>query len=320
MKRLFLISACLAAVSCYAQNDCNKDNPIYKFDNTNATPKEIRTLGSNPEFPFLRNMSSSHQVYMTIKKGDKTTGKGMTELNNMLMGIGYANGSRDLQESAVTETYIPSGTEGNMGSGGYGTTYARLMADNGRGTKAWKISSPSSATCSVYILAKCGNAFVPKETTPKTACLDVPISLTGDNKEITLNTNTSSVTDNTFIYYHRKKHRKIAGIVNKDIPDSNPSVPLLVNTKNRFDAGPQTFRVTVSTPDDHIKVCQDQTALVPANIDVERVSQYTGLYPKKNYKLVSKRVYNRTARKLRKAKRKEDKIAALTGLTIGKAS
>ncbi len=67
---LLLVGALLTAGStAFAQNDCSKNHRIFNFDNT-GSPKQVTTLGSNPEFPFLRNLSSPQQV-LTAMKGNR---------------------------------------------------------------------------------------------------------------------------------------------------------------------------------------------------------------------------------------------------------
>jgi len=326
MKRLILITACFTiAASAFGQSECSKNNAIYKFDNSNGeAPKEIRTLGSDPEFNFMRNLGSPHQVYAAIKKCERNNpgSRKMTELNNMLMDIGFANGAKDLNESDISMYYIPPGTEGNMGSGKLNTMYCKLVGSSTE-FKSWKITSPSSSRCYVYILAKCGNAFYPKE--PKaTACLNVPVTLTGDTKEVTLQSSAPiSTTESVYIYYHKKHHRHEVANANPDIPDAYPSAPLMVSSKDVMRSEPETYKVSVTTPQDQLKVCQNQAAEVEANLGVEKISQYTGYYPgtaKKNYKEVSKRVYRRTARKMRKVHRKEERVARLTHANVNSES
>jgi hypothetical protein len=171
MKRLILISAMFAiASSCFAQTECSKSNPIFRQDNY-GPPKEVYTLGSNPEFPFLRNLTTSQQVAAAIKKAAKK--RGMTELNDMLMGIGFANGTKDINVSHITEYKLLSGTVGNMGDGNFNTAYIKLVG-NGQDVKSWKITSPTG--CYLYVLAKCGNAFYPEEPKVKPmAAIEVPI-------------------------------------------------------------------------------------------------------------------------------------------------
>ena len=91
MKRLFLISASLMLASAaFAQSNSGS---LYSFDNA-GTPKEVSQLGTAPEFPFLRNMTSPHQVYMAIKKHADDNTTSMRKLNNLLMQLGYANGAK----------------------------------------------------------------------------------------------------------------------------------------------------------------------------------------------------------------------------------
>jgi hypothetical protein len=319
MKRIFLMFTIFATASCFGQTPCSRSAPIFSFDNASVGyGKEVHTLGSNPEFPFLRNMSSSGQVYSAIKRNEKKNTRGMTKFNGLMMDVGFANGVKDMDASSITEARIPYGTEGNMGSGGYKYAYCKL-ANDPNGTKAWKISS--GGDCYVYILAKCGNAFYPNGGTKKTACLDVPVSLTSDTREVTLESGpVKTTTDKVYVYYHRKKHKKRQLAQEyADIPDPQASNPILLNTSSKMETVPQTYKVTVNTPEDHVRVCPDLTLSVPASINVEKETEYTGNYPasaKKNYKEVSKRVYRKTARKMRKAERKESKVARVTGVTV----
>lgn len=315
MKRLFLIPALLtAAFSSFAQTECSQNNPIYKFDEANGSPKEIRSLGSNPEFPFLRNLSSTDQVYSAIKKNNGKNSRGMAQLNGLLMEIGMTNGANDVQPSSITATTLPAGTEGNMGYGGYGSQYSVLKGN----FKAWKISSGGS--CYVYIMQKCGNAFFPKTAAQRTACLNVPVTLTADTKEVTLQgAPPSTTTDKVYVYYHRRHRRRALAPEFADLTDSRASNPILLSTTKDMQAVPQSYKVTVNTTENSVKACPDQMLTIPANINVEKESEYTGYYPaaaKSTYKLVSRRVYRRTERKMRKAERKEAKVARLTGVTV----
>jgi len=316
MKRIFLIPALLtAAYSGFAQTECSQNNPIYKFDNTSGAPKEIRRLGSNPEFPFLRNLSSESQVYSAIKKNNTKNSRGMSQLNGLLIEIGLPNGANDLQESSITATTIPAGTEGNMGYGGYGSEYSVLQGD----FKAWKISSGNGGNCYVYIMQKCGNAFFPKNGTMKTACLDVPVTLDADTKEVTLQAAAPSNTLNrTYVYYERKHRRRPLSPEYSDLTDPRASNPVLIRTSKDMSPVPQTYKVSLNTSENRVKVCPDQTVSIPASINVEKESEYTGYYPaaKANYKLVSRRVYRKTERKMRKAERKEARVARMTGVTV----
>src|SRR6202012_5623132 len=253
MKRLFLIPALtVAAFSGFAQTECSQNNPIYKFDNAGGAPKEIRSLGSNPEFPFLRNLSSTDQVYSAIKKNSAKNTRGMQQLNGLLMEIGMTNGANDVQKSSITAITVPAGTEGNMGYGGYGTQYSVLQGD----FKAWKISS-GTGSCYVYIMQKCGNAFFPK-TAQRTACIDVPVTLTADTKEVTLEGAAPSTTNTkTYVYYERRHRRRALAPDFADLTDPRASNPILLSTEKDMQAVPQSYKVTVNSNEDHIKVCPD---------------------------------------------------------------
>jgi len=322
MKRIILIPAVLVAISGFAQTQCSTDNSLFKFDNAGTTPpKTISKLGTAPEFPFLRNMANPKQVAAAIKRNDEKNTAGMTELNDMLTNIGFTNGAKDVEASNITAYYIPSGTEGNMGSAGYSTAYCKLDGDATE-FKSWKITSGSG--CYMYVLAKCGNAFYPN-TEHKTACINVPVNLSGDMKEVTLNSSGQKVTttDDVYVYYHRKRHRHATEHPIAEISDPYPSKPLLVSATQDVQTVPESYKVTVNPTENSVTVCPDSTLNLTANINVEKTSEYGGYYPskdKKEYKQISKRKYKRTARKMRKIDRKEAKVAHLTGVKVNQCA
>ena len=315
MKRIILISAIIAAAtSGYAQT--TPDNALFRFDNT-SSPREISKLGTAPEFPFMRNLSSPKQVVTTLKRNDANGTQGMDQLNELLMAVGFANGAKDVTESNVSMYYVPVGTEGNMGSAGYGNTYAKLTGDASE-FKAWKIASGNGNY--MLLMAKCGNAFFPNSQ-PRSACITAPVNITSEPKELTLTANgqTTTTNDNVYVYYHRKRHkRKEAAYAVADVPDAYPSAPLLLNSNTKVTPVPETYKLSVNSTNANITVCPDSTANVAANINVEKTSEYTGYYPsaKKEYKRVSKHIYKKSERKMRKAKRKEEKVARATGVAV----
>lgn len=321
MKRFILITTFFtAAYTCFGQT-CSKNNAIFRQDNS-GTPKDVYTLGSNPEFRFLRNMSSPEQVAAAIRRGNQ---RGAAELNNMLMDIGFANGAKDVTASSVAEHYIPNGTMGNMGDGNYSTSYVKLMAGDGRGVRSWKITSPTG--CELYILSACGNAFYPTNQPARTtACLNVPLNLSSTTKEVTLESGTVKTTANdVYIYYVRKRDNKDPLPARfADVPNAaRASEPLLLDQSDKVEAVPQTYKVTVSAIDNNVKVCEDKPLDVATNINVEKTSSYAGYYPtvnKNQYKEVSKRVYRKVARKMCKVNRKEAEITSLTGVEVHSCS
>ena len=317
MKRLFLISASLMIASAtFAQSD---DNSLYTFDNT-VSAKEVTKLGTAPEFPFLRNLSTPHEVYAAIKKQQRENTTAINKLNGLLMQIGYANGAQDLQQANITEASIPSGTEGNMGSRGYTYGYYRLDGSASE-LRAWKIAA-TNGNAPLYLMAKCGNAFYPKAV-KSTACVNVPVTVTPDMKQVNL-PNSGTVVANkteTFVYYSRRRPRRhetayaVAGI-----SDKYPSHPIKIDAEKDMNVMPQTYNVSLNSPQDNtVTACPDSTLNLTAGINVASESSYTGNYPSqdnKNYKKVSKRTYKMAARRMRRVHRKEDKIARKTGVPV----
>ena len=324
MKRTIIILAMLALGSIsyaqatdqstadqgYASNDGQNRNgkAFFTFDNA-RDPKEISTLGTNPEFPFLAHMSTKQQVYRAMKNH-----KDDSRLNNILMAVGFSNGVQDVTADNITAATLADGTTGNMGAGSGRTGYYKLVGSNG--FKAWKVTADDGEY--VYFLQACGNEFYPNSGKPAgTACINDPVNITTSSPTtITANGQQRQITNKVFVYYHiRKHHKHMVDYSNAELTDRNASRPLLLSTTMKEELVPQTYNVTVSAQDGNVTVCPDSTINVAANINVEKVSTFAGYYPDKTndqYKLVSRHIYMKTERKIRKAERKEEKIARLT--------
>ncbi len=311
MKRTLVIFALMmGGAACYAQDKTTGQanrNSLYSVSNT-GSPKDIQKLGTDPEFPFLQHLSSTQQVYQAIKKNAGKDNLEMAEFNNILAGIGFTNGAKDVAAANVTSANLPSGTTGNMGDGSLTSSYAKLdLGDDG--VKAWKVTGPSGF---VYFLAKCGNAFYPGGA-KGTACINAPVNVISKPAEITATGQKNEVTDKVFVYYHMRRHHKHPKYANAAIADVNPSKPLLLNTMIKTDVVPETYKVTVNDPDQNITVCPDSAAVVNADINVEKISGYTGYAkPEDQYKMIKRHAYMRADRKMRKAERKEEKVARIT--------
>jgi hypothetical protein len=326
MKRIILIcSFFTVSYACLAQNDCNNDHPIFNFSNS-GHPKVVRELGSSPEFPALRNLSTRQQVLAAMKNEKNGSRRGRRELNNMLEGIGFDNGVKDVKLSSIRPVYLPNGTTGNMGSGSYNSSYTKLSG-NTKGYKAWKITSDKG--CYMYILAKCGNAFAVNTANKgrgsnKTACLEVPVNITTEPKVIRTETTAAKAVDEkkVYIYYHEDEPLTAEErYARRHIPDDNPSAPLLLRSTKNVRFVPKEYTVTVTPAEDRVKVCPDKPVDISANINVEKSSAYTGKYAgssNKVYKEVCKSVYNKAARKMRKAKRKEEKVSEMTDIDVNR--
>ena len=286
-------------------------SPYFNFSNV-GNPKDVQKLGTDPEFPFLQHKASATQVYQAIKRNADKDDHQMSEFNNILIAIGFANGAKDVQQANVTSANIPSGTLGNMGDGTYASSYSKLDVGGDDGVKAWKVTGTSGY---VYFLAACGNAFYPQGGKGGTACVTTPVNVTATPVEITAKGQQNEVTDKVFVYYHMRRHHKHPKFANSAIADANPSKLLLLTTTVKTDVVPETYKVTVNDPDQNITVCPDSAAVVSANINVEKISGYAGYNPatpQDQYKMVSRRSYMRADRKMRKAERKEEKVARIT--------
>ena len=290
-----MIPALMAATALFAQNNCTKDHPIYKTDNT-SSPKAVYRLGSNPEFPFLQNLSTRQQVLaaMQSKENAKKYPRQMKELNKMLKEIGFSNGVQDVTLSAVSSYNVSPGTTGNMGDGHLNYSYSRL--EGTKPHKAWKITSGED--CNVSFLAACGNAFYPFGTESANAysgykpkCTDIPVSVSADAKKITVDA-TKLVTKKTYVYYKRgcECENCKPGWSEAGYKDGLLSRPLLVK-KEEVNV-PQTYKVTTGNTGT-ATICPGKPMEVNADIEVESENEYAGFKPaiKKEYVEVSRREY-----------------------------
>ena len=315
----------MMAATTFAQSDANSDRSLYSFDNA-GQPRVITRLGTAPEFPFLRNLATPQQVVAAMKKQEREHTAASRKMDDLLMQLGYTNGIKDLQASDVTEDHVKPGTEGNMGSSGYTYNYARLEGD-GAGFKAWKIAANTSAgnassNAPLYLMAKCGNAFYPK-TAKRTACVNVPVSVTPDMKQVNLPNSGAVVTDKneTFVYYSRKHHKRheSANTI-AAIPERYPSRLVKIDAEKDMKVMPQTYTISLNTQQNNmVTACADSTLNLTAAINLEKVSSYTGNYPdqdNRNYKKVSKHTYKMVAKRMRRVERKENQIARKTGVPV----
>ena len=155
----------------------------------------------------------------------------------------------------------------------------------------------------------------------QSSCVAGQVNLTANQVTITSSGDKRVTNEQQYIYYCRRHHKKhdheysVAGI-----KDKWPSRPLLLNADKKVVALPETYNVTLNTPG-NVAICPDSAANVDATINVEKVASYTGNYPggttdNANYKKVSKHHYKVAARKMRKIKRNEEKVARKTGNTV----
>jgi hypothetical protein len=308
MKRLFFfIPAMMAGIILFAQSDCSKNHPIYKVDN-NGKVETVHTLGSDPEFTFLRNLNSPQQVLAALKRAEnnKKYSRQVREMNNMLKECGFDNGVKDVTLSSISQMTIPKGTEGNMGNGHLRYSYVRLSGS--KPVKAWKVTSDNG--CYVAFLAPCGNAFYPgteaKNATSysgnKPACKDVAVDITSEPKEITIaNGGEKHITKKTYIYY--VDHCGCftgCGDDSYSSEDGSRSRPLLVKTEDVVEPAAVTYKVSTNGTG-KATVCNGTPVGVHADmtdVTVEKESEYTGNKPevRKEYIEVSRREYRHALR------------------------
>ena len=300
MKKLLCLTPFILAASVlFAQGDCNKDHPVYKAD-ISERPSRVYALGSDPEFPFLRNLSTPQQVVaaMNSRENRKKYPRQMRELNNMLMEIGYANGTKDVKVADVSSYYVSPGTTGNMGNGHFKYNYSVI---EGKARKAWKITSGDQ--CGISFFTACGNAFyalggnsATTYTGNKPKCENVEVNINSDPKEVTV-TETRDLKKKTYVYYKMGCPCKQCG-PGWSVTGYNEGIlsrPLLVKTEKT--AVPETYKVTTNTTGNAV-MCKGKTTEVTAGIVVEKENEYTGNMPdvRKEYIEVSKHEYKRLMR------------------------
>jgi len=314
IKILLFVPLLLGATTMVrAQGSCSKNHPVYNVD-ASGTPKKIFNLGADPEFPFLRNLSTSEQVVKALNSpaNRKKYPRKMNELDDMLKEIGFAGGAMDVTTADVSSYTIPAGTTGNMGNGKMNYAYT----ETGKPMKAWKISS---TTCPGYIsfMYKCGNAFY--SAVPKPRCENMAVSVASETKEITVEPQ-EVIKKKTYVYFKRcggcsrcgerantgcsrcGERRQEQPVVS-DNPVSwtsaayeagKVSSPLLIKTDK--ESLPVTYKVSASGTG---TVCNGENNHVNADINVERQGEYAGYNPdniQKEYIEVSRHDYEMLAR------------------------
>lgn len=160
MKRLILILAmATGAIGSFAQSGLGgKNHAIFMFNNP-GDPKEVYRLGMDPEFPFLRNLSTRQAVVSAMQRAqhDSRYTRQARELNELLMAAGFARGIKDVTVASVTSYQVDPGTTGNMGSGKFTYMYSKI--ETGETVNAWKVTSDNGGY--IAFLSPCGNAFYP---------------------------------------------------------------------------------------------------------------------------------------------------------------
>jgi hypothetical protein len=168
------------------------------------------------------------------------------------------------------------------------------------------------------MLIICATATVYGQDKDNANCFSDPLSLTNNNKEVTLDKSpVVTKNSNVYVYYHRKKMKDYNATKDfPDVPDPNASKPVLISCGETKQVVPETYKVTVTTPQNQVVACPDSTLSLTTDINVEKEASFTGNYPssKNDFKQVSKRTYKKVARKARHAMKKEDIVASTTGV------
>ena len=152
-------------------------------------------------------------------------------------------------------------------------------------------------------------------------CVTAPVSVSGNQVTLTSSGNKAVTTNEQYIYFAHRHHKKHHECTVAAITDKYPACPLRMNAGKQVAAVPETYNLTLTLPQDNIAVCPDSAMNVVANINLEKVSSYTGNYPSAvsdniTYTKVSRHHYKMANRKMCKIKRNEAKVAKMTGTTV----
>lgn len=287
----------MASVSLsFAQTKNNKGH-AYKIHKSGSTTT-VYNLGANPEFVFLRNLTTPEQVLAALNsdRNKKKYPRQMKEINRLLKNAGFTNGIKDVTLANISEETVPPGTTGTMGNGGLRYGKARMA---GKPKKAWKITSDDGRSVSFF--SRCGNAFYAdnfgaEKSNSYTGCKEVPVNISPESKEITIdNVPLTHSTKKTYVYY--RKGCGCSGCTDMDVAYEQ-SKPLLIKKEDIVEQVPQTYKVT-TTGTGTATVCKGKTMDVRPDLSIEKESEYLG-YTKpsvtKVYKEVSRKEYKRWLR------------------------
>lgn len=122
-----------------------------------ATPKQIHTLGSRPEFGDSHALDAAG-FFNKLKKRYDVSSRDKAFLDELFTTMGYANGFADASAGLFNDTNIPNGMTGNMGyTKRHRIQYVQLNAKRDRDLAAFKVASANG--CDVYFMKTCGNLF-----------------------------------------------------------------------------------------------------------------------------------------------------------------
>ena len=155
----------------------------------------------------------------------------------------------------------------------------------------------------------------------QTKCVTAPVTIKGNQLTLTSSGDKSTTTNKVYVYYsrkHPKRHQHAYAIT--AIGDKYPSDPIMLRSDKEVSAIPESYNVSLGTPTGNMSVCPDSALTIDATINVEKVGTFTGNYPHSSdnnvYMKVTKREYKMAARKMRKIKRNEARIARRTGTAV----
>jgi len=122
-----------------------------------ATPKQIHTLGSRPEFGNVHALDATG-FFNKLTKRYAASSRDKAFLDELFTTMGYANGFADASEYTFSDTTIPNGMVGNMGyTKRHQIQYVQLNAKRDRDLAAFRVASANG--CDVYFMKTCGNLF-----------------------------------------------------------------------------------------------------------------------------------------------------------------
>lgn len=288
MKKLMFLTPFIFSAAILLAQPARSD--LYNVDRT-GNAKSVYTLGENPQFPFLRGLSTPQQVANAMHSSEnrRKYPQQMKELDKIMMGLGFENGAMDVQASDISAHAIEPGASGNMGSGNNKYSYSVLKTKKPQ--KAWMVAG-NDGEQAIALMNACGNAFYSADYTGYKPCNNEVVNVSSEPKEITVSA-PQKIQKKVYVYYRR-------GCACSDCTpswsraayeDGILSRPLLVKTVKA--PIPQSYTISTNGSGNAL-ICKGKTTEVTTGLVVEKEDSYTGyMPPAKQYVQVPRREYKR---------------------------
>jgi len=130
-------------------------SPVSIFNvDASATPKNIRRLGTMPQFGDSHGLTSD-QFFEKLQARYAAGGADRAYLNYLFKSMGYTNGFRDAQAYMFSEETLPIGTTGILGLGEQHHYAYSVLNTSDRDREAFRIQSANGSV--VHFMKTCGN-------------------------------------------------------------------------------------------------------------------------------------------------------------------